>query len=559
MGRWVADFETTTNVEDCRIWLWAICDIDNPREIEVGYTGDSFLQSLLDLNGQVYFHNLAFDGRFLLDLIMRSGYQHSEKRDKQLKQHEFNTLISDKGKFYSIGLCTRSGSVSVRDSLKLLPMSVSRIAKSFGLPNDEQKGTIDYNASRPEGYTPTQDEISYVRNDVLIVARALKIEFDAGLDRMTAGSNAFHAFKSDFTNKEYLNLFPVVGEEVDSLIRKSYRGGFTYVSDQHKGCDVGPGCSYDYNSMYPSVMLDNYFPVGVPKGFEGRYKPNSEYPLHVQVFTCLFELKPEGIPMIQIQGSWAYKQHEYATKSEEPETIVLTSVDMKLFEDNYVVTVLSWDGGYMFRAVKGIFTRYINTWKNVKESTTGGKREIAKLMLNSLYGKFGTNPDVTQKIPKYVNGVVKFETGDEEKRLPVYVAVAAFVTAYARNVLIRAIMSNRDRFVYCDTDSLHLLGTEPASGIPVHDTEFSHWKHEGNFTRARHIRAKTYIWDLNGKTDVVCAGMPSNIKTLCNFDNFKIGFSNLDKNGNVIDGMGKLIPVNVVGGVVLAPRPYRLR
>lgn len=147
----------------------------------------------------------------------------------------------------------------------------------------------------------------------------------------------------------------------------------------------------------------------------------------------------------------------------------------------------------------------------------------------------------------------------EETRDALYIPVAAFCTAYARRALLRAAGANRSRFVYCDTDSLHLTGTEEPQGIELHDTRLGAWKVEGEFSRARHLRAKTYIWDLNGKTSVTCAGMPSNIKAACTFDNFRIGFSNMDGNGKIIPGLGKLYPLMVKGGRTLIDRPIVLR
>lgn len=29
MGTFVADFETTTNLEDCRVWAYALCEVGN--------------------------------------------------------------------------------------------------------------------------------------------------------------------------------------------------------------------------------------------------------------------------------------------------------------------------------------------------------------------------------------------------------------------------------------------------------------------------------------------------------------------------------------------------
>ena len=147
-------------------------------------------------------------------------------------------------------------------------------------------------------------------------------------------------------------------------------------------------------------------------------------------------------------------------------------------------------------------------------------------------------------------------------RNPVYIPVGVFCTAYARRELLFAILDNRERFVYCDTDSLHLLGTEQPNNIPIHDKELCHWKVEGTFTRAKHLRAKAYVWDLNGKFSVTCAGMPDDVKALVTWDNFEYGFTNAftDKDGNtkICPLFAKLMPKTVPGGVVLLDSVYQL-
>jgi len=556
---WVADFETITNPSDCRVWAWALCDIELPDNIEYGIDIESFINKVWKLTGDIYFHNLAYDGKFIIDALMRRGWQHMKVQPWELQRGEFTTLISKSGKFYQIVIHTQRGFVSFKDSLKLLPMSVKRVAKAFNLPDDEQKGELDYDEFRPVGHELTNEEIGYIRNDVLIIARALAIEFDKGLNRLTAGSNAFHAYKSQFKESRWNKLFPVVNIDIDDFLRQAYKGGFTYVNPKYKGIDVYDGISVDFNSMYPSMMLQYDYPIGTPIRFEGKYKADEHRPLYVQELTCYFDLKPDKVPMIQLKGNWGYGFHEYVEHVDEPVKLVLCNIDLETFYDSYEVDVLSYNGGYMFSSARGLFDDYIAEWRAEKESTTGGRREIAKLMLNSLYGKFGTNPDVTPRIPVMRDGIVDFELAQEELRDPIYLPVAIYVTAYARKTLIEAISKNWDRFVYCDTDSMHLLGFDWPDNIPLDSKKFGHWKVEGQFTRARHLRAKQYIWDLNGPVTVACAGMPDNVKKLCNFENFHIGFNNLDENGNIIPGCGKLIPRAVPGGVVLEPRPYTLR
>ena len=565
-----ADFETTTDATDCRVWAWAVCFCDDLDNVYIGTDIDTFLLFAAKHRADYYFHNLGFDGKFLVDRLFHLGYKWTSDRPGA---GEFSTLVSAKGKFYQLEVGFYSGvRIKIRDSLKLFPMSVKKIAKAYDLP--EGKGELDYSAKREVGHQITDEEADYIRRDVQIVAQALVNNLEQGLDKMTIGSNAFGFFKKQMGKRLYQKLFPVLPEEVDAAIRCSYRGGFTYVEPKWAGVDVWGGISVDYNSMYPSMLISKPYPVGEPVMFYGRYEDDSSHPLYVQTLVCSFKLRDGGIPMIQLRNSGFYGQHEYVRETVEPTTITLTSPDMELFFGNYEVDVQEWLGGFKFACMLGkeLFGPYVDYWGSIKRKSVGPMRQLAKLMLNNIYGKFATNPDVTQKVPHMgADGVVKWELGAPETRDAVYIPVGSFCTAWARHTLITAIHKNRDRFVYCDTDSMHLAGTEDPAGIRLHDTDFCAWKVEGSFTHARHLRAKCYIWDLNGRIGVTCAGMPDNVKRMCNFENFRFGLTNINPvTGNpcpgaacvlgvVCPGLGKLLPKAVPGGVVLVPSRYELK
>lgn len=556
---YTADFETTTDPNDCRVWAWAVCEVANPDNVIMNNSMKSFMGWLSRGNCSVaWFHNLGFDGKFIIDYLLRCGYSWVKEYPKG---GEFTTLISNKGNFYQIEVCFLNGvSVIFQDSLKVFPMSVRAIGKTFNLP--EQKGDLDYRAYRAPGHKLTEEERYYISHDVQITARALAQNFAQNLSKMTIGSNAIGFFKKQFGKKRFDKTFPTLSLEADHDIRRAYRGGFTYVEPKYVGKFVYNGVSVDYNSMYPSVMKKYPYPVGTPAIFDGKYEPDENYPLYVQRMVVEFRLKPEGLPMIQLKGAGFYGEHEYVRETVEPVEITVTSVDWEIMQRMYEIDVLLWAGGYKFQQRTGLFDEYIDYWGHVKETSTGGMRQLAKLMLNNLYGKFATNPDVTGKAPILDDEIVKYVLQEAEYRDPVYIPVGVFCTAYARRELLFAIMDNRERFVYCDTDSMHLLGTDNPRNVPIDDKALCHWKVEGTFSRAKHLRTKAYIWDLNGKFSVTCAGMPDDVKALVTWDNFEYGFTNafVDNEGNlkVCPLFAKLMPKIVRGGVVLVDSVYAL-
>lgn len=578
-----ADFETTTDIKDCRVWAWGMCDVENPEEtFTYGNTLDNFFDFLFSKkeNNIYYFHNLKFDGEFILNWLFKNGWEHIKDRN-DLEEKKFTTLISDKGMFYSIEICYGKNSkgkklIKIYDSLKVLPFSVEQMAKTFDLPM--RKLEIDYNEYREYGHILTQKEILYLKNDVVIVAHALKKLFEQNLTKMTIGSNALNSFKELFGKKSFEKTFPEV--IYDSDIRQAYRGGFTYLSDRFAEQDIGKGIVLDVNSLYPSVMYERFLPYGEGRFFEGKYVEDIHYPLYIQMLSCCFDLKKNMIPTIQLKHTLAFVPTEYLKSSNgECVTLCMTNIDLKLFFEHYEVYNIEYLSGWKFHASNTCFREYIDTWNTVKvEATkTGNKglRTIAKLMLNNLYGKFALNPIVRSKIP-YLgeDNIVHYAIGEKETRKGIYIPVGVFVTSWARYKTITSAQSVYDRFIYADTDSLHLVGTDLPENLEISDTKLGAWKLESQFIRARFLRQKSYIedtvqnekeiekfikenpdlihhvnYETNSILKITSAGMPNGCYKFVSWDNFKSGNS----------FAGKLKINHVDGGIVFTEQPHTLK
>jgi len=235
---------------------------------------------------------------------------------------------------------------------------------------------------------------------------------------------------------------------------------------------------------------------------------------------------------------------------DEPTTLTLTNVDWELFNDHYDIDVISYDNGFVFQARQGMFDTYINKWMNVKANSDGGRRTIAKLQLNSLYGKLATNPRVQSKVPELDGDTVKLSLAAEDLRDPVYTPAGVFITAWARDLTIRAAQENYDTFAYADTDSLHLLRDDIPDSIDVHPSRIGAWDHEYSFRRAFYIRAKAYLEEKHDGTKVNrVAGLPTHVSAKLDMDTVH--------DGQIVHG--KLVPKVVPGGVVLVDTPYKLK
>lgn len=592
------DFETTVDPEDCRVWASCLVDVDNFETSFIGNDIESFFEFLKNKNSVVYFHNLKFDGEFILAYLLSHGFKCNDSKEP----NTFDALITDDGLFYSITVYFAKKNKAYKkvvfyDSLKKLPFKVSVISKAFELA--DEKLEIDYKAHREKGHVLTEEEKQYIINDCRIVAQALHIQFDKGLKRMTNASDAMNNYKKMIGEDKFYKWFPVLPLELDADIRRAYKGGFTYLMKRFRNRHVKGGLTLDVNSLYPWAMYNCLLPYGYPMYFEGEYQHDPDYPLYICKVKCGFELKKNHIPTVQLKKNRAFVETEYLTSSNgEIVEMTLTSVDLQLLKDHYNLKCFEVINGYKFKATVGMFKEYIDYWMHIKETTTGAMRQLAKLMLNSLYGKFATNPIGYKKVA-YMDedGIVCYEViNTEEKakkygvkppepRDPVYTAMGCFITAYAREKTIRSAQSVYDRFIYADTDSLHLVGTEIPEGIEVHPTKLGAWKHEGTFNDSLYIRAKTYMESMeeekedslknyclllnqnqknqnkihdikrekNGihytNTIVTCAGMPDNVKEQVTYDNFH--------SGSTFDG--KLMPRRFKGGIVLMDSTFTIK
>ena len=530
------DFETTTDPDDCRVWAVGFCEIGS-LNFRYGNSIDFFFEEAIFYK-RIYFHNLKFDGEFLLTELFKRGYKHTT--DKKISKNEFSTLISDMGQYYNIKINIDNKIIDIYDSLKLLPFTVEQIAKMFDLP--VQKGELDYKAKREIGHNLTEDEKMYLKSDCSIMAMAIKIQIERNLSKMTIGANALNNYKEIIGKEKFKRTFPVLN--FDSEIRKAYKGGFTFLNPLYKNKVIKNGIVLDVNSLYPAMMYYRKLPYGEGVKFAGEYLKDEIYDLYFQEFECEFELKENKIPTIQLKNNYGYKPTEYIVKSNGIERMILTNVDLKLFLENYEVHNLYYYGGYKFKSTDKLFKEYIELWMKIKitaeKDGNSALRTLAKLMLNNLYGKFSTNPIKRSKIP-YLDGRIRYKLSEPEIGEGLYLPVGAFITSYARDYTIRSAMKVLDRFIYSDTDSLHLIGTEIPKELNIDKYRLGFWKHESTFEKAKFIRAKTYIEKIDGELKITCAGMPKKCYNQVTFDNFGVG----------AEYTGKLIPKHVEGGIVL--------
>lgn len=646
MKKFVADFETTVydGQDNTEVWAAAIINMNAPDET----TSVKILHSLPDFmahigrllkedNLMVYFHNLKFDGSFILHYLINSDYwsengfdtEQGHKFDKRTKYKipngTYSYSISTKGIWYNLAIKNHGHICEFRDSLKLLPFTVEEIGKGFGLKH--KKLTMKYEGYRYAGCAITPEEKEYIANDVLVVKEALNFMESQGHEEMTIGACCLKEFKNIYGKKQYKEDFPNLYEigidefvSYGEYIRNAYKGGWCYVVPEKANKVYNKGVTADVNSLYPSMMHSdsgNYYPVGKPTFWQGNIPheakiKNRYYFLRVR---CRFTVKKDHLPTIQIKGNPLYYGREWLKTSDTrikggrtsryyvdsegnmrecKPILTLTMTDWELMQKHYDLEDVEILDGCWFETKIGIFDEYINKYAEIKKNSKGAMRQLAKLFLNNLYGKFAANTDSSYKICFLnENGELRQYDMDENEKTPGYIAIGAAITSYARAFTITAAQKNyhgpnKPGFIYADTDSIHCdLDPDELVGAPEHPTEFNHWKYEAEWDFAKFVRAKTYVEHVVKEDrkevekpfyNLKCAGMCNKVKDIfikavtqdytdedlkeADFDKTEIEFI---KNGKTWDDFktGLEIPGNlkaqqVKGGTLLVKKPYKM-
>lgn len=618
-----------------------LCELAKTGDITVYYHN-------LKFDGSFWIDYLLRQKDFKQAYYIENDIEYHWFKDGDMGNNTYKYVISDMGQWYFILIKVNDHFIKLVDSLKLLPFSVSKIGKSF--QTKHKKLEMEYNGYRYAGCEITTKEKEYIANDVLVVKEALEMMLDEGHDSMTIGSCCLKEYKSMFCDKrEYYGMFPNLKkieldpkeykyENADAYIRKSYKGGWCYLVKGKENRIYKNGITADVNSLYPSVMSSqsgNWYPVGNPtfwkgdfpdivkkfgiKSFMVPYTQRNLCPLGIKQriyyfvrFRTQFNIKPGYLPFIQSKGD----PHRFGTEMLEtsdiydPQTglyydrtvdengqevpttmeLTMTCVDFELFKEHYELKNLEILDGCYFKTNFAIFDEYMSKYAEIKKTSKGAKRELAKLFLNNLYGKMASSDDSSFKVAMIGDDdSVKFVNVFANDKKVGYIPVGSAITSYAREFTIRTAQKNfhgidKPGFIYADTDSIHCdLSADELKGVPVDPVKFCHWKLETSWDKAIFVRQKTYIEHVTHENleliekpyyNVRCAGMPDRCKDLFirsisgdaareeeteetkQFLSKKRTMKDF-KNGLIIPG--KLVPKRIPGGVILTETTYEIK
>lgn len=613
---WACDFETLTTKSsffieknETKVWL-AYAKKFHPfgqkqSEDEIlTVTIEQFFEQFFKRkeSATLFFHNLAWDGEFIKWYLVRNGFEYFDIAPKRKIKKGF-TILEDNKNIYFINVFkpvrTKNGKkivqLYIRCSLNLLTISIEKIAQIYKLP---PKKNIDYHVDGWE-YLDQVPKIfiEYIKTDVDIMVPPL-VQFNKvfsvrrgnrithGLAKLTISSTALNMFKahiySKHKNMKFKECFYLDYETV-SEISKWYSGGLTTFSPnyQYKITEKINGHVYDVNSMYPSVMINNDYPVGKP----AKKRIRDDYTIHLlKIFIVKAKIKNKNWPALMRPWKSISMSYPIGTRYvhyTENATAYYFDDELESLKRFYDIEYEIMDEWFFEgkKYFKDFISENYELRKKYKKEQDPREHTI-KILLNSAYGKFGQKP----LKPSVLYSLKTLQKGDEIKygestyyvdvvrekdswlqdykcyicypkenpEKSINVAIAACVTKNARIRLHDAIYANIDNFLYCDTDSVFLK--DDAVGIDIDDSKLGAWKCEAQFDGFELGGAKLYKLYLKN----------ANIKSANAGINSKWAKTNLKK-GDIItidkmlDSGSKLLRKKVKGGIVLEETNYTIK
>jgi len=355
----------------------------------------------------------------------------------------------------------RSMTLEVLDTFNWFKYSL----KQLGEKMDIEKMNINFSESSDEQL------IEYCKQDVRIIKKALLTwvqfikDYDLGNFSPTLASQAFSAYTHRFMN------YPIMihGNKLATILeRNSYRGGRNecFYLGEAENIHV-----LDFNSLYPSVMQDNLFPSKLISVYKDISVQKMEELLKTVsiIADCVINIDTPAI---------AYKSEKLIFPVGKFR-VSLTTPEIEWVLENGSIECVNSLATYKS---ENIFYQYVVDMYNMRLKFQKEENfiyeNIVKILLNSLYGKFGqrirktevvgncpadiiliehcVDADINQRYTlSYYGGKIIKTSLNQEESINSFPAISSHVTAFARMKLFHAIeKAGFENVYYVDTDSL---------------------------------------------------------------------------------------------------------
>ena len=461
---------------------------------------------------KVYTHNFSyFDGVFIIDILSRLGEVKPFMRNGKILKLTFNFTLPNSNRKYTLYFM---------DSLLILPDSLDKLSKFFNnkvvkmfFPHsflDDNSISINYVGKCPDykyfpkAYTKDftiekyqeyaskfknnnwnlkKELIKYCEFDTIALYEVL-VSFQRKIyDKFmidctkypTIPSLAFAIFRKNYLVED---MIPNIKSKLHNIIKRSYFGG---ICELYKPSGVNIK-SYDVNSLYPFAMKAFKMPCGIPKYVKGSFANIIMYATSSSNNSKL----PFGFYNVRVKTPTNLDKPILPTRLNTPAG-TRTAFPLGVWEGWYFSEEIlnAMHHGYEFEFIEGylfeessIFNEYIDLLYDMKKNSPKDSPwyYIAKLLMNSLYGRFGLNPegeeifitteekgDEILATKEYVtitplssgNVLISVKLNEESfGDMNISVSISSAIAAHSRIHMTHFLTKYSDNIYYIDTDGI---------------------------------------------------------------------------------------------------------
>lgn len=467
-------------------------------------------------------HNMDFDFRILQGFTLLQDFD-----------FHLENLIADGSKFlatfkYSLShesseLNTKSSTVKperktiqILDTLNWFKCSLKKLGEQLG---EYKKDFPDYN-------DPFEKWIEYCKQDVNVLRKTFEAWIDflkqnnLGTFSETLAKQALTAYKYRFLDHK---VVVHTNKDAVKLERESYYGGRTecfFIGKESKGIYY----KFDVNSMYPFVMRNEFFPARL-RGV--RSIDLEKHSFHkgkeiLRIADCTIETRSNCVPL-RYNKRLCFPIGEFRTVLCEPEIQLAEKMGAKIT----IHKAAFYEG-------EKLFTKWVDECYALRSKFKAEKNDIyqynIKILMNSLYGKLGQKTPVWKLVfddgsceswtrtfidektgksrhIKCISGKW-FEEGESVEGFDSVVAIASFVTSYARKYLFEILeQAGQKNCYYMDTDSVIVNEEGRERLLPLlDDYELGKLKIEKTDSQVEIYNLKDYVFG----GDTVLKGVSKN-------------------------------------------------
>lgn len=417
--------------------------MDQKNGIKIGNTLDEFMDFILQdgKNKIIYFHNLSFDGDFIIKWLFRN-YPKNFKQDYQFTTENYEVVnqvpkfnwfsfFKNGNKIYNIDWCVRKKirdkvmkvKIQFRCSYNLMPSSIDSLGKSFKINKMDEE---EINNLMLKGYIKEKNEfydlggnyvhqdeylknvfVSYIKRDVMIAKTAFlnykeTVEStkdainnkynkkDVHLQKiLTTASLVQKLVKNNIWNNKHLHNYIKKGLKIHSyeqyeLMRKFYSGGFTQFNPlYHNKVFDKKGFSIDINSSYPWAMTQ---PLPYGELLDEPPKNSKNY-LTYCVLKMSYRIKSKYINFICLKNK-TDKKVRYSMHGSGEFYFLLEELEFYKKIYDIEITEIKYLYARCFTFLKPFIDEYYHLKSEADANGQAALKTTYKLLLNSLYGSF---------------------------------------------------------------------------------------------------------------------------------------------------------------------------